>query len=326
MAASQTDSVKRRLTGTSRAQPPEPGITPARAVRIAMIRAAARAAGLSLTVLGIAEEVADLDEVLPALIPGDLILSTLRAGRPVGLATLDLELRTALIEAQTMGRLRGQPAEARPVTATDVALAQPLVAALLAELEHAAESGSLGDWPGGQAIGPRWAEARQAEAALPAGRYRVIRMTLDFGVGTRQGALVLALACPVAAPAGPDPVRPGFAEQLRARVLESEAPLTAVLHRMTMPLDRVEGLRIGDVLALPGASLGDVRLFATGGQTVATGRLGQTAGLRAVRVSDVSARPFAILSDPARPAIAGQGPATGAPGLPAPVRSRDDRT
>ena len=45
----------------------------------------------------------------------------------------------------------------------------------------------------------------------------------------------------------------------------------------------MNGLAVGSVIPIDGATVGSVRLFAPGGHLVTTARLGQSAGMRAVR-------------------------------------------
>ena len=62
------------------------------------------------------------------------------------------------------------------------------------------------------------------------------------------------------------------------------ATLDGVLHKSTLPLGVVNGLALGSVIPIDGATVGSVRLFALGGHLVATTRLRQAAGMRAVRL------------------------------------------
>ena len=53
---------------------------------------------------------------------------------------------------------------------------------------------------------------------------------------------------------------------------------------MRLPLKRVEGFAVGDVLPLPGVTVGSLRLEGPDDAPVAPARLGQVMGLRAVRL------------------------------------------
>jgi flagellar motor switch protein FliM len=262
--------------------------SPARLLRRAFARAAARTAGLTVGVLGVADETLLLDDLLSRLPEGALLLSLAAPGRggPAGLAALDLQTVSALIEAQLTGCVRSQAPRPRAMTATDAALAAPVVGAFLSEVAATAGDGPLSGWAEGAVTGKRLADVKAAEIALPHGPFRMVSLTLDLGVGERQGQVLVALL-------GPRPtVAPGVAEaraaafnrRLRENVLSAEAPLTAVLHRMRLPFAVVEGLRPGQVIALPGVRVTSVRLEGPNRQLAARGRLGQSGGLRAIRV------------------------------------------
>jgi flagellar motor switch protein FliM len=266
-----------------------------------MTRAAEWAAGLALTVPSLSEDQMALDDLM-SLVPADMMLIALTAdGRTQGFAAIDLELRTALIETQTMGRLRPAPADPRPITATDAAMAQPLLTALLAELDHGP---ALDGWVTGFQPATPLQGKRAAEQALADGTYRLIRMSVDLGAGDRQGQIMLATAVPAPVTA-PSAESPNFAAALRQNVLATEAELNAVLHRLQIPLTMAEGLAVGQILPLSGVTVSSVRLEAVDGQVVGRARLGQTAGQRAVRIESgpMAALQDIALSVPALPAI-----------------------
>ena len=258
-----------------------------------------------MTVLSVSAEESGLDTVL-AQVPGDMMLLSLWGERGMsGLVGVDLELRTALVEVQTMGRLRATPAESRPVTATDAALSQPLVAAFLMELVQATRGTDLAGWADGHRVDGRVSGPRGAEMALADVKYRLVRLTIDLAAGDRQGEMLLALplVLPVAAQvaAAPDP-RAGFAAQLQRNILQAEAALKAVLTRLRLPLREAEALEVGQLMPLPGVTVASLRLEGPDGKLVALGRLGQSAGMRAVRI-EVAAAP--AMRETAMPAATG---------------------
>ena len=237
--------------------------------------------------LGVTAEQTGLDTVL-GQVTGDMLLLALWDERGMsGFAGVDLELRTGLVEVQTMGRLRTTRADTRPVTATDAALSQPLVVAFLQELAQATRGTPLEGWVDGHRVEGRVGGVRAAEMALPDVPYRLVRLTIDLATGDRQGELLLIL--PVARPTAEAPVTPvgtegGFAAQLRCNVLQAEAALDAVLTRLRLPLRQAEVLEVGQLLSLPGVTVASLRLEGPDGRVVAQGRLGQSAGMRAIRI------------------------------------------
>jgi flagellar motor switch protein FliM len=282
MNAGQATSVIRQLT---RAAGPGPAATtPARALRLALTRAAERSSGLDLTVPSIASDLMQLDDVLSQTGPDLMLITLSRDGQARGFAALDLELRTALIEVQTMGRLGGRAAEPRPITATDAAMAQPLLTAFLMELANATVGTALDGWATGLEPDGRLQGARAAEQLLSEGEYRVVRLSVDLAGVERQGMIMLAIVTLAAPQTAAAADQPRFADALRANVMAAEAELNAVLHRLQLPLSQAEGLAIGQLLPLAGVTVSSVRLEAADGQMVGRARLGQTAGQRAVRI------------------------------------------
>jgi len=286
MADGKTGSVLRRLAQAVRPVVASAPVTPSRALRMALTRAAQDQIGLSITVLGITEEVVALDDLL-RLIDADMLLIGLEDREGLGgLAGIDFQSRAAVIEMQTMGQLRGSPADPRPVTSTDAALTGPFIAGFLDELSQNTQGTPLQGWVDDYAVGGRVDGLRAAGLALREARYRLVRLTIDLGIAERQGAILLAL--PVTREAVPAPATdPGhaWADLLGASVAQAPANLHAVLHRMRLPLHAVEAFRVGQIVSLPGIGVGSVRLEGPDGRVVARARLGQSAGLRAVRLT-----------------------------------------
>ena len=262
-------------------------MTVGRAVRLSAARAAERALGLSLTVLGVTQESEDLEAACKRLAGDWLLIGLWRGGELAGLAALDLQARAAAIEMQTLGQLRSAPAPERAITASDTALNVPFIEELLSQIEDAAEGTELVGWAKGVYPGPRLADARAAGLALAEATYRVVAMTLDLGTGERQGQVMLILpATPVTVrqQAEDDSATDRFAASFRATVMEAPAELHAVLHRMKVPYSKIAALQVGQTLSLPGVTVGSVRMEGPGGQVFGRARLGQVTGLRAVRL------------------------------------------
>lgn len=276
-----TASLMRRLVRTPA---PPPSVTPARALRLAMVRAAERSIGLHLAVLGVSEDMGPLDDLLSRLEEGLLIVALYEGPEPVGLIALDSEARAAVIETQTLGQLLHASPEPRAVTAADTALARPLLSAFLSEMQDAVEGTSLAGWTRGPRLAGRLPSGREAAMLLADGPYRIVRLTLDLGAGQRQGLALVMVRLPGAI-RSPGPVAPVAAATVAEHVMGSQAPLTAVLHRLRLSLAEAEGLEVGQVLALPGVTVASVRIEA-GGVNLGPARLGQVAGMRAVRIEE----------------------------------------
>ncbi|MFA7523745.1 MAG: FliM/FliN family flagellar motor switch protein [Oscillospiraceae bacterium] len=265
-------------------------VTPTRALRLALTRAGEGAAGLALTPLGVADEELDLADLLARVGDDWLFLRLDAAGGP-GIAALDPALRLAVVEMQTRGSLSEAEPEHRPPTAADAALAEPVVAAFLAELAALAAGTALDGWPGDCVIGARLADRRALGLVLPETGFRAVSLSCWLGIGERQGAFLMAL--PATGPPDPRAERAQRAarwgQALAGSVLGAGLVLDAVLHRLRLPLAQAEGLAPGQLLALPGVRVAGVQLQAAGGRPVTSGRLGQSGGMRAIRIEPAPA-------------------------------------
>jgi flagellar motor switch protein FliM len=82
----------------------------------------------------------------------------------------------------------------RPITRTEGTLVQPVLHAILDELEETTARTSLDGWTRLVGLGKRFDSCRAASFDLTDRTYRVMRMTLDCGGPDRQGMLLALLA------------------------------------------------------------------------------------------------------------------------------------
>ncbi|MCA1776124.1 MAG: FliM/FliN family flagellar motor C-terminal domain-containing protein [Loktanella sp.] len=281
-------TVLRRKLGKGPQDAPPVPLTASRAMRLALSRAAQQAAGLSLSVGGIAVDVVPLDNLLGDL-SDTMLLQHLRSKDGLaGVCALDPSLVQALVEVRTTGKLQLATTDDRPITGTDARLAQPMVVGLLSELNAAATGTVLDGWVDGVSCGDRTPSVRSLGLDLPDTGYRCLSVEIDLGVDGRQARLVLALPAPGKVvkdtPAAPAPPQLDWSDRFQAAVLPAPAALTAVVHRMTLSLATVQALHAGQTVKLSGCTTGSVRLETVKGQLFARGRLGQMAGKVAVRL------------------------------------------
>jgi flagellar motor switch protein FliM len=273
--------------------PPAPASAPlpSRLFRQAAIRAADRGAALPLVVLGVELGESSLDDLVTGLDPGHLLVMIGGRAGAEGVVVLDPEIVAALIEMQTVGRLLPQPALHRDPTTADLAMAEPFAHHLLSELRTDTEDAALAETLAGMGVLGRFANRHAVALALPDGRYRMVRLSLDIGLPERQAGLLLALPLrsPTVSVAATPVTDPAWSAALRRVVLDSPCRLDAILHRLTMTLGAVEAFTVGQVLPLPGVTVASVRLESPGGALVGPGKLGQMGGMRAVRL--VTPRP-----------------------------------
>ncbi len=285
MTDSSHISILRRMAGQAVCTPPASPLTTSRAVRLALVKAATDAAGLVLRVASTADDVGRLDDLLGGLDAGLMLVGLDRHGQLVGFVAIDTQLRAAVVEVQTTGRLIDQPADDRPATGTDKALCDPLLAAFLTALPPAVIGTAYEGWVDGVTVGDRLADSRLAGLLLADGDYRVLRMSVELGTADRRGEVMLALPVQAVTPApeAPAPML-DWDTAFAAAVQDAPATLTARLHRFKMPLGQAQALQVGQIVPLPGCTVNSVRLISPDGRSVAQAKLGQLAGHRAVRI------------------------------------------
>ncbi len=261
-------------------------LTSSRALRVAMTRAADKAIGLSLTVTNVGEEFLQLDEVIDGLPTQHLYAALVKGEDVVGLIGLDAQMRAAVIEMQTIGSLTKNPQLDRPPTSTDMMLAAPVCEKLLALLPEATVGSDLEGWAAEVTLGAVFDSVRAAGLVLEENDYRLMRLTLDLAVADRQGEIILALPNHTSQPVvvTTETGDSGWAAKMDRAVAAAPATLNAMLCRMKLSIGKVDGLQVGDVLPLYGATVSSVRLFAPDGVEVGAAKLGQSGGMRAVRI------------------------------------------
>lgn len=279
--------VLRRMASPPPPAPEDVPITSSRAIRLAITRAADKVHDFAVSVSSLREEVLTLDALLAAFEPELMLIGMHTGSGPAtGIATLDLNMRAAVLELQTIGDVLPDAPEDRPPTGTDAKMAEPLIAGFLTHLQDTAVRTALDGWGLGYVVGDKIASTRAAGLILEDGKYRLIRLSLDLGVGDRLAELSIALPCrsEAAAKIVKPEVTGDWDTRFRAVVQASPARLDAELHRFKLPLHQAEGLAVGQILPLPGCTVSSVKLLADDGRKVATARLGQSGGMRAVRV------------------------------------------
>ncbi|WP_341366476.1 FliM/FliN family flagellar motor C-terminal domain-containing protein [Yoonia sp. BS5-3] len=286
MADNSHTSILRRMTDPQADEVAQSPLTTSRAVRMAMTKAAHSALGLAVTVTAIEEGAQPLDAMLPDL-PDDLMMVALhRQGVPVGLIGLDMQVRAAVVELQTIGRVGKFAPEFRVATSTDKQMSDRFMAALLQDLTESVAGTEFEGWLDGLTHQDMIVDIRAAALILDDMEYRTLRMNIDLGVEGRAGQVLLALPLNTAEPA---PVTPA-AEKLpwdpsfRMAVADAPCVLDVELHRFSISLAQAENLQVGQVLALPDCTVSSAQLVSTDGLVRLPAKLGQMGGKRAVRI------------------------------------------
>lgn len=292
MNAQVQNSVLRQMAQARQPASPDVPLTASRAVRLAMTRAAQNVIGLKLSIQSVGEDTLSLDELLEVL-TDELLMVALKRGDAVGgLMACDFQFLAAVAEIQTLGQVGATVPEPRKVTGTDMALSESILQGVIAELMITTPRTSLDSWVDDYHLGHRFDEVRRIPFDLPDVVYRLVRIAVDPGIEGREGVVLMALPLQVQTVKRPTETIVDWETHFRAAVLKAPASLDAVLHQFDMPLHVATGLEVGQVIPLPGCSVGSVQLVAPDGKPVARARLGQIAGRIAVRLQNSDDTPL----------------------------------
>ncbi|WP_417724325.1 FliM/FliN family flagellar motor C-terminal domain-containing protein [Salipiger sp.] len=285
--AARQDVLGQKATAARRAFEAR-AMSPAKALRRALSRTADVLWDLALVTHGVSQEMLDQDGVIESLAPDVLLLLLDGPDGAIGLAAVDREVMTGLIEIQTILQVTQMPVEDRPLTQTDAAMMGPLIDGTMTRLTRYLEEHPLLPQLDGFRYGAMVEDARTAALLLDAASYRMFRVSIDLALGRRRGDLLLIM-----------PERPGAVKHAG---VDSAAPadepgpherkmkllpvrMDAVLGRISLPLKAAQALKPGDLLPLKPEAMDGVTLQASYGVAIAGGRLGQMNGMRAVRIT-----------------------------------------
>ncbi len=213
---------------------------------------------------------ASLPELMELLPESGLLALIDGPGEAQGVLALDVPFFSALVEQQTMGRLKPKAPSARQPTRVDAALVADIIDSLLVNFAQE----EVGRFVMGYGYTAFLSEVRPLALMLEETDYILLSFGADMDRGTRTGAGVLAVpvgATPVAAAGSgsrTDMPAEDWSEALRTNLSEAEAPVDAVLCRLKMPIADVTKLKAGDTLPISVTALSEVRLEGAGGTLV----------------------------------------------------------
>ena len=287
----------RKKVAAGRSNQPEGGPGADRAWRLALARAANDILALPLEVARLSVNRRSLAELLE-LAPERALIAVLEVpAEGLGILMLSPPVLSAMIEMQTIGRVSSSAPPVRKPTRTDASMVADMIDQALQELESGLESDPDLIWAGGFHYASFLEDPRPLGLLLEEEHYRVLQAELRLGNGAKSGAVMLALPAegrgraPKPAPtATPAPVAAAlFSKALSDQLMRTEADIAAVLHRFTVPLSFVMALKTGDLVPLSTAALDRIVLEGLDGRPLASGRLGQNRGMRAVRLAPQAA-------------------------------------
>lgn len=260
-----------------------------RALRLALARVAEELFELPMAVIGAKQARCDHDGAGTYLFDDQLLVLLDGVDGLAGAVSLDGACVAALTQQQTIGRVTGTAMAERAFTGTDAALAESLIQQMLARAADLVEMPADRQCLKGFRFGARVEDVRTLMLTLEADKFRVFDLTVDIAEGVMQGKICLMMPEKVAveskgANGGAKAVQPG--PRLEQAFDVMRADLTAVVCRIRLPLTELAEMRPGDVIPLMRERLEVTELVSINGRAVATGRLGQINGLRALRLNE----------------------------------------
>lgn len=290
------DGVLRRKAALATTRDAAGGPGADRSWRVVLARAARDAMALGLEVTQLDQSRASLAELLD--MPTDHALIAVLEGPKdgLGLMAISAPLLAAMTEMQTIGRVAGMSPPSRKPSRTDAAMTAGFVDMALCGLEDALADEADLHWAGGFRYASFLEDPRPLGLLLEDFPYRVLVAEVSVESGARKGQILLAVPADgrgqrpqLASQASPDvAIAHSFAADLAAQVEGAACVLHAVIHRLKCPLSAVLGMQVGDVLALPVASIDRVSFEGLDGLRVSDGRLGQNKGMRAIRLTPLA--------------------------------------
>ncbi|WP_224823270.1 FliM/FliN family flagellar motor switch protein [Cognatishimia sp. MH4019] len=307
MASQDTTSVLRRMLAQAPTQGASGVAAPFKPFASLVEKLADRSLSLPLGVASVTQTTLSRDAVLANFGPPALMLRLRSAAGGVGMAGLCPQLRAALIEVQTTGKVATTPPPDRPATDADAAICSGFIGDLIAQANAGLAREPTTAWNTVFTPAGRFESQRAFALALEDTPLCHLSLQLDLGGGARQG--VLQLLIPQPAPRASAKPTGGWKDAMQHAVNDAPVPLEAVLHRMVVSLADVEALKVGDMLTLPRTAAATIMLEATE-TSVGPFKLGQISGQKALRrvidpqPADPAPQPAPTLTDPAEPLLA----------------------
>lgn len=244
---------------------------------------------LPLTLDNSTQRVAAPDAIEEALPEDGLLAFLAAADGAVGVIALDTQMLAALIEIQTLGIVRSTPAEVRATTRTDLYMCETFINTVLQSVSEEAPPGDLKKMFQGFHLENAISDRRKMCFRLTEDRYSLFDLSLGLGDGAKDARVLICLpaerCAPGQKPGGGAPDTASWSEQLHKTVAHGAVRCNMILHRKRMPLSEVTDLKIGDRVNIPLTAIATVEVTGCDGGQVATARLGQVDGQKAVRIN-----------------------------------------
>jgi flagellar motor switch protein FliM len=260
-------------------------VTTAHGLQLGLARAAEDLWGLDVTCSDITQDVVDQQSAISQLKDDSLLLVLASAENTHALATIDRSILAALIEIQTLGRVHETPLDNRPYTSTDAAMAWLYLDYVIKLFASSVEDREIGQQITGYFLEEKAEDLRAAGLCLSRGDYLIFSAKVYVARGKRTGTIQIVI-----------PHRKVPLPEVERKPAESHnvdngfallpVSLDTVFTNIKMPLSIACNLTPGDFIPMPPDVLNHAELHAASGFVVASGKLGQMNGLRALRLGE----------------------------------------
>lgn len=290
MSADDLQSVLRRLVARAVAAPDPTKMSPNKALKIAIPKAADHAMDLPLVVSGISVEKQSRDALLAALEECQLYMLIRTADERLGIAIPDAALLSGLIEIQTMGEVSAHLPIKRQPTRTDASMVEPFIDSVLGEfVQQLTDLEELPHYQGFSYF--RLVEdQRHLPLILAECDYTSFDISMELGQVFKPAKLLLSFPKLMLEENVANELEQSkkWSADLEAGVMGASVDIDVTLHRFSMPLDEVSKLAVGFEVPIPREAIHTLQVEGSDGLVVAEGKLGQVNGHRAIKFSTTS--------------------------------------
>jgi flagellar motor switch protein FliM len=263
----------------------------AKAWKLALARSARDAIGLELTIANLRQTRSSLAELLE--MPPERALVAMLEGPKEGLGLLVIspEVLAGIVEIQMIGCVSTSAPIARRPTRTDAAMVSGMIDKAMKSLELDLTQSNDLPWASGFRYASFLEDSRPLALLLEDTNFQVLLAEVSLADGARVGQILLALPADGRGelPKSVEPLPSRAAEMvfgaaLGEQIMGAKAEIVGVLARVSLPLESILNLKVGEPLVLKDANLDQICLEGRDGLRLATGKLGQNGGMRAIRI------------------------------------------
>lgn len=273
------------------ARPVERGTSapsPLKAMRKAVSRAAQDTGELIASVTGLNEAQISLADIVADLPETALLVMLMGPEEMRGLAIVEEQIISGVLEQLTTGRVAPRPTEPRSPTRTDGVLVSDFLDRILGLFDQGIETLPSVPPVRGFRTDGTLPDKRSVGLAFEDLLYRRYGLTIDLGSGAKTGQVTFIFPWSTASIEFQSELeRKQWRKTLKRSVNRAQVQLNAVLYRKKIPLSKLREWTVGLEFEIPKTAIVNVSVEGIDGTRVAKAKLGQVEGRRAIRLEMV---------------------------------------